>query len=168
MIFTTARRWATASNEMHRGKFEIVRIIHQNGKVVWKTACKTQYNAASPLIDGSTVVFAGPAQGQTTAYKIEKSGDTFKATQTWNATVGTAYNTPVRKDGFLYGLVAAGGGGMRGGTGTYACLNAANGQVAWNDTASPSSSSGRRLRASAMAVCMASVASLGLEVVGAK
>jgi outer membrane protein assembly factor BamB len=105
-----------------------------DGKVVWKIACKTQYNAASPLIDGSTVIFAGPAQGQTSAYKIEKSGDAFQAAKLWNATVGTAYNTPVLKDGFLYGLVAAGGGGMRGGAGTYACLNAANGQVAWNDT----------------------------------
>jgi outer membrane protein assembly factor BamB len=110
-----------------------------DGKVVWKTACKTQYNAASPLIDGSTVVFAGPAQGQTTAYKIEKSGDAFKGTQLWNAAVGTAYNTPVLKDGFIYALVVGGGGGggMRrgGGAGTYACLNVANGQVAWNDTA---------------------------------
>jgi outer membrane protein assembly factor BamB len=108
-----------------------------DGKVVWKTACKTQYNASSPVIDGSMVIFAGPAQGQTTAYKIEKSGDSLKGTQLWNAAVGTAYNTPVLKDGFLYGLVAGGGGrgGRGGGAGNYACLNLANGQVAWNDTA---------------------------------
>ena len=70
------------------------------------------------------------------AYKIEKSGDTFKATQTWNAAVGTAYDTPVLKDGFIYGLMAPGVSGMRDGrTGNYACLNVSNGQVAWNDTA---------------------------------
>ncbi len=42
-----------------------------------------------------------------------------------NPDLGTAYNTPVLKDGALYGLTAAG---------KLFCINAQNGQTAWADT----------------------------------
>ena len=67
--------------------------------------------------------------------KIEKNGDAYAATALWtNATVSATYNTPVVKDGKLYGV---------SGKGTLFCLDAQTGKTLWEDTTSRAQ---RRLR----------------------
>jgi outer membrane protein assembly factor BamB len=85
------------------------------------------YNAPTPVIDGQTVILTGGAGG-TKALKIEKTGDTFTAAELWtNPAISATYNTPVIKDGMLYGV---------SGKGTLFCLDAKTGKTAWEDTTS--------------------------------
>jgi outer membrane protein assembly factor BamB len=85
------------------------------------------YNAPTPVIDGQTVFITGGAGG-TKALKIEKSGDVLAATELWtNPAISATYNTPVIKDGLLYGV---------SGKGTLFCLDAKTGKTQWEDTTS--------------------------------
>lgn len=103
----------------------LVGIEPENGKLLWQSPVPTEnrfYNAASPVIDGQTVIITGQGQG-TRAVKIEKQGDGFVVVEQWkNSELGTKWNTPVLKDGFLYGL----SDGRK-----LFCMNATNGLTAW-------------------------------------
>src|SRR5262249_25822836 len=67
----------------------------------------------------------GPGGGMV-AYKIEKKGDGFEATEAWKSTVTPyQYSTPVLKDGFLYGLAA---------NKTFFCVDAKTGKEVWKDS----------------------------------
>jgi outer membrane protein assembly factor BamB len=104
----------------------LVGIGAADGKLLWQTAYKSRYNSETPVVDGQTVICSGAG---TVAYKIEKKDDKFTATQLWKkSTAAGIYNTPVLKDGLLYGLASAG----RGGT-TIFCLKADSGDEAWTD-----------------------------------
>ena len=98
-----------------------------DGKVLWQVATPAQrrfYNAATPIVDGTTVIFTGQGAG-TRAIKVQKEGDGFAVQELWsNAEVGTGFNTPVLKDGLLYGLSDRG---------NLFCLRAADGTTAWTD-----------------------------------
>jgi outer membrane protein assembly factor BamB len=100
-----------------------------DGKLLWQLAAPPQqrfYNAVSPYIDGQTIVFTGQGLGSK-ALKIEKQGDQFTAKELWaNAEVGGKWNTPVLKDGFLYGF---------NDQKKIYCLNYTTGQTAWIDIA---------------------------------
>ena len=100
-----------------------------DGKLLWHIPTPPQgrfYNSATPIIDGLTVIYTGQGQG-TKAVKIEKQNDGFAAKEVWsNTELGTGFNTPVLKDGFLYGLSDRG---------SFFCLNAQTGQTAWADAA---------------------------------
>jgi outer membrane protein assembly factor BamB len=116
-----------------------------DGKLLWKTPLQVgRYQTGTPIITGNVVICAG------TAYSIEKSGDAFAAKQLWRERPPATYNTPVLKDGVLYGLAAemakAGGGGKGGGgkggggrgggraTKLFA-QDAKSGEVLWTDNA---------------------------------
>ena len=105
----------------------LVGIDPENGKLLWSFPVPVEnrfYNSASPVIDGQTVIITGQGQG-TKAVKIQKQGDTFIATELWkNAELGTKWNTPVLKNGFLYGL----SDGRK-----LFCMNALTGKTAWID-----------------------------------
>jgi outer membrane protein assembly factor BamB len=107
----------------------LVGLALADGKLLWQIATPTQfrfYNSATPIIDGQTVIYTGQGQG-TKAVKIEKQGDGFAAKELWtNDKLGTGYNTPVLKDGLLFGLSDKG---------SLFCLNAGTGQTAWTDGA---------------------------------
>jgi outer membrane protein assembly factor BamB len=61
------------------------------------------------------------------AIKVEKSGDSYVTKELWSITaIGAKWNTPVLKDGFLYGFTDQK---------RIYCLNAATGQTAWIDNA---------------------------------
>jgi outer membrane protein assembly factor BamB len=82
----------------------IVAVGVADGKPLWKTAYKTRYNASSPMTEGDKVVYSGSGKG-TTAVKLEKKDGELKATELWSNPDGSViYNTPVIKDGLLYGL----------------------------------------------------------------
>lgn len=99
-----------------------------DGKLLWQVAAPAQrmaQNAATPVVDGQTVFYTGSGSG-TKAVKIEKQGDTFAAKELWsNDKLGTTFNTPVLKDGLLFGLSDRG---------NFFCINAQTGEAAWTDT----------------------------------
>ena len=106
----------------------ILSVAMTDGKLLWQVPTPTQrrfYNSATPLIDGQTVIYTGQGQG-TRAMKVQKQGDDFVVKELWNnEEIGTAYNTPVLKDGLLFGL---------SGRGKLFCMNAITGQTAWTDS----------------------------------
>jgi len=100
-----------------------------DGKQLWQIATPVQqrfYNCVSPYIDGQTIYLTGQGTGMK-AVKVEKSGNDYTTKELWsNAEVGAKWNTPVLKDGFLYGFTDQK---------RIYCLNAATGQTAWIDNA---------------------------------
>jgi outer membrane protein assembly factor BamB len=105
----------------------IVGIAVNDGKLLWQLPSippRRAYNAATPIVDGQTVIYAAKGRG-TKAIKIGKQGNAFVTKELWsNAELGTQYNTPVLKNGLLFGL--SDGGNLF-------CINAENGQTAWTD-----------------------------------
>src|SRR5512140_3336049 len=96
-----------------------------DGKLLWDVPFAVQgraYNAATPIVSGETVIFAGGGRG-TKAVKIEKNGDKFAATELWsNPDNAVQFNTPVLKDDRLYGLSQKG---------DLFCLDAKPGKTLW-------------------------------------
>jgi len=94
-----------------------------DGKRLWQVAFSGgRYHTGTPIIDGDTVICMG------TAFQVTKKGDAFTATQTWKGQAPATYNTPVLKDGLLYGLSGSG----RGRTNLF-CQDAKTGKVLWTD-----------------------------------
>jgi outer membrane protein assembly factor BamB len=100
-----------------------------DGKMLWQYATPFQqrfYNSVSPYIDGQTIYITGQGSGMK-ALKVDKSGNDFVVKELWNnPEIGAKWNTPVLKDGFLYGFTDQK---------RIYCLNAANGTKAWIDDA---------------------------------
>jgi len=98
-----------------------------DGKLLWQLPFPTArraYNAATPIIDGQTVIYTGAGRGAK-AVKVEKQGDGFVANELWsNAELAPQYNTPVLTEGMLFGLTSSG---------NLYCINAKTGQTAWTD-----------------------------------
>ena len=107
----------------------IVGISAADGKLLWKlpfAPAGRAYNAATPIIDGQTVIYTGAGRGAK-AVKVEKQGDGFAAKELWsNPDLAPQYNTPVLKDGLLFGFSDSG---------NLYCINAKDGSTAWTDTA---------------------------------
>ena len=107
----------------------VVAVAAADGKLLWKLPFAPQrraYNAATPIVDGQTVIYTGAGRGAK-AVKIEKQGDGFAAKQLWsNPDLAPQYNTPVLKDGLLFGFSDRG---------SLYCINAKDGSTAWTDTA---------------------------------
>ena len=104
---------------------KIVALTLADGKLVWETPFAVQgrgYNAATPIADGPTLIYAGSGRG-TTAVKLEKKGDAFAARELWkNPDNSVMFNTPVFKNGLLFGLSAGN---------DFFCINAQDGKTAW-------------------------------------
>lgn len=100
-----------------------------DGRVLWQIPTPVQqryYSCVSPYIDGQVIYFTGQGTG-TKAIKIEKSGNDFVPKEMWsNNATGAKWNTPVLKDGFLYGFTDQK---------RIYCINATTGQTAWTDNA---------------------------------
>jgi outer membrane protein assembly factor BamB len=98
-----------------------------DGKLLWQIPFAPErraYNAATPIIDGQTVIYTRAGRG-TFAVEIVKDGDGCAVKEKWsNAEAGVQFNTPVLKDGFLYGLTNQG---------NFFCINSQTGETAWLD-----------------------------------
>jgi outer membrane protein assembly factor BamB len=80
-----------------------------------------RYNASTPVVDGQTIYYVLP--GGMKAVKLEKQGDKLIGKEVWSNTETTIeYNTPVLKDGLLFGLTAAN---------RFFCVNTETGKAAW-------------------------------------
>ena len=99
-----------------------------DGEILWKIPTPVEsrfYNSSSPLIDGHKIFYTGQGNGSR-AVNIRRKGNDYSVFEIWeNPAIGTNYNTPVLKDGYLYGL---------SNLGYLYCLNASNGEIAWTDT----------------------------------
>lgn len=107
----------------------IVAVGLADGKLLWHLPfepARRAYNAATPIIDGQKVIYTGAGRG-TREVQIEKQADGFAAKELWsNPDVAPQFNTPVLKDGLLFGL---------SNEGNLFCINAQTGQTAWIDEA---------------------------------
>jgi outer membrane protein assembly factor BamB len=62
------------------------------------------YNASTPVVEGSTLIYSAAGRG-TKAVKIEKTADGLAAKEVWtNRETAVQYNSPVVKDGRVYGI----------------------------------------------------------------
>lgn len=100
-----------------------------DGKLIWQFPTPVQqrfYNSVSPCIDGQIIYLSGQGTG-TKAIKVEKSGNEYVPKELWsNPEVGSKWNTPILKNGFLYGFTDQK---------RIYCLNAETGKTAWIDNA---------------------------------
>ncbi|MHC4648940.1 MAG: PQQ-binding-like beta-propeller repeat protein [Planctomycetota bacterium] len=105
----------------------IVAVGVADGKLLWQlpfVPARRAYNAATPIVDGQTVIYTGAGRG-TRAVKIEKQTGVFAIKDLWsNPDVAPQFNTPVLKDGLLFGL---------SNRGNLFCIDAQTGQVGWTD-----------------------------------
>ena len=104
---------------------KIVGLGVADGKLLWEepfAARGMNYNAATPIVDGQTVIFAGSGRG-TKAVKVEKSADGFAAKELWsNPDNGVQFDSPVLKGSQIYGVSQ---------NGVLFCLDAQNGKTLW-------------------------------------
>jgi len=126
----------------------IVGVGLSDGTLLWKIPFAPPgraYNAATPIVEGNTVIYTGAGRG-THAVKIEKQGGKFSVSELWsNAELSVQFNTPVLKDQVLYGY---------SNSGVLFCLDARSGQTAWTGS-SPHDRSGFASILDAGAVIMA-------------
>jgi outer membrane protein assembly factor BamB len=101
-----------------------------DGKLLWQAPFAAQgmaYNAATPIVDGQTVIYCGQGRGAT-AVNL-KPGDAVTAKELWkNPDNSVQFNTPVLKNGALYGLSARN---------DFFCINAQDGKTLWTAPLSP-------------------------------
>jgi len=106
----------------------VVGVALSDGKLLWQLPFVPQrraYNAATPIVDGATVIYTGAGRG-TKAVKIERRGNGFATRELWSSPEpAPQFNTPVLKDGLLFGFSALG---------NLYCINAQTGRTAWVDT----------------------------------
>jgi outer membrane protein assembly factor BamB len=120
----------------------VVGVGAADGKLLWEVPFEAKgmgaYNSITPVVDGQTVIVAREGTG-TTALKVEKKDDGFAAKELWQKKQSAGkFNTPMLKDGLLYGLSPAsgggGGGGMRDAPTNFFCMDAQTGDVLWTDS----------------------------------
>jgi outer membrane protein assembly factor BamB len=117
----------------------VVAVTAADGKLAWQTPFAARgmggYNAATPIVEGQTIIYGGGGRGAT-AVKIEKKGDGFGAKQLWsNKETSVQFNTPVLKNGLLFGLSQGN---------QFFCMNAQNGKTLWTAPAPQAGGGGRR------------------------
>ena len=100
-----------------------------DGKFVWQVTTPVQqrfYNCTSPYINGQIIYYTGQGTG-TKAVGVTKQDNLFVPKELWsNTEVGAKWNTPILKDGFLFGFTD-----QR----RIYCLDASTGKTAWLDNA---------------------------------
>ncbi|MEJ2649951.1 MAG: PQQ-binding-like beta-propeller repeat protein [Sedimentisphaerales bacterium] len=104
---------------------DLLGISLDEGKQLWSIPTPNQrmfYSCPTAIIDGQTIYYTGQGTGSK-AVKISKNGDEFTHEELWNNTEsGTTFNTPVLKDGFLYGMNPQG---------HIFCIDAKTGKTTW-------------------------------------
>lgn len=106
--------------------------------------------ASSPVIDQQKIYYTGNLNG-VNAIEIKKQGTSYVINKLWtNPDFCTKYNTPVLKDGFLYGI---------SNQSRLFCINAATGQTAWSDD-KPQKEFGSIIDAGSVLVALSSISNM--------
>ena len=110
---------------------KVLALAVADGKLQWETPFVVEgrgYNAATPIVDGQTIIYSGSNRG-TTAVRLEKEGGSLVAKPLWkNADISVQFNSPVLKDAFVYGI---------SGRNEFFCLSAADGHTVWTAPVTP-------------------------------
>jgi len=78
------------------------------------------YHAATPIVDGQTIILAGQS---IRAFQVQKQDDAFGTKELWtNSDVSTSFDTPVLGEDKIYGL---------SGANSLFCLDAKTGKALW-------------------------------------
>jgi len=105
----------------------LIALSLMDGKLLWQIPTPPQqrfYNCTSPYINGQIIYYTGQGAG-TRAVQVINEGGKYTTKELWsNPEIGAKWNTPILKDGFLYGFTD-----QR----RIYCLNATTGQTAWYD-----------------------------------
>jgi outer membrane protein assembly factor BamB len=103
---------------------KLVAVAANDGALLWEMPYEQgRYNSATPIVDGQTLVVAGPGIGLS-AFKLKKEGDKIVEEKLWsNSDNSVGFNTPVLKDGLLFGL---------SGADQLFCLNIENQTTTWS------------------------------------
>jgi outer membrane protein assembly factor BamB len=117
----------------------IVAVGLADGKLLWKTPYPVGkggggkggkggmgggmgYNAATPVVDGTTIVYSGSNRG-TKAVSVEMKGNELDAKELWkNEDNSVQFNSPIVRNGFVFGLT---------GNDKLFCINAKSGKTEW-------------------------------------
>ncbi|MFT5107919.1 MAG: outer membrane protein assembly factor BamB [Pseudoalteromonas tetraodonis] len=101
----------------------IVAIGATDGKLMWEMPYKGGWITSTPIVGRDTLFFTDPDRG-TRAIKFETTADGIQAKDLWkNDKISVQYNTPVLKDGLLYGLSKQN---------EFFCLDARDGKTVWS------------------------------------
>jgi outer membrane protein assembly factor BamB len=105
-----------------------------DGQPLWQMEySQGRYNAASPIVEGQTLVYAGPTRG-ITAVKVVSSDDKLETEPLWrNEELSVQFNTPIVRDGRVYGL---------SNLNVLFCLNAQTGATIWTAPLGPAPEGG--------------------------
>jgi outer membrane protein assembly factor BamB len=107
----------------------LISINLSNGKLEWEVPTPVQqrfYNCSSPYVNGQIIYYTGQGTG-TKAIQVIREGEKYVTRELWNnPDVGAKWNTPVLKDGFLFGFTDQK---------RIYCLDASTGKTAWIDNA---------------------------------
>jgi outer membrane protein assembly factor BamB len=133
---------------------KIISLNISDGTLLWELATPPGtgrvQNAASPVADRNKIYYTGLNNGFS-AVEIKKEGNIYSVNKLWtNPDISTSYNTPVLKDGFLYGL---------SNKNRLFCINATNGQTAWADEA-PHQNFGSIVDAGSVLIATSSISDL--------
>lgn len=112
-----------------QGETDLIGVSISKGNLLWKfpTPSATRfYNSSTPVVDGTVVYIAGQGTGIRAIRVLQENG-TYRVEEIWhNPAVGVSFNTPVLRDGHLYGNEAR--------FGSIFCVNALSGEISWSDT----------------------------------
>lgn len=112
----------------------LVAVDPKDGGLLWKHAFPYKVStAASPVACGDDVVYCAAGYGVgSTAVRISKDGNAFKATELWfsknNQPIANHWSTPVYYKGHLYGMFSF----KEYGRGPLKCVDVVNGKVTWS------------------------------------
>lgn len=106
----------------------LVGVAVADGKLLWQTPFAPQgmgINVVTPIVEVQTIIYAGQEGRGTKALKIEKQVEGFVVKELWsNPENSVEFNTPVLKNGLLFGLSQQG---------VLFCVNGKTGQPAWTN-----------------------------------
>ena len=106
--------------------------------------------AASPVVDQQKIYYTGNLNG-VNAIEIKKQGTGYVVNKLWtNPDFCTKYNTPVLKDGFLYGF---------SNQSRLFCINASDGRTAWSDD-KPHKEFGSIIDAGSVLIALSSISNM--------
>jgi outer membrane protein assembly factor BamB len=112
-----------------QGEKDLFGVSVDKGELLWKIPTPGEsrfYNSSTPIVTGNQVIIAGQGSG-TRNFTIGGEPGNYQVTEKWkNPEISVSFNTPVLKDGFLYGNEAR--------FGYVFCLNAETGAKCWTDT----------------------------------